>query len=129
MDLTRARVAGLDGANNFSAEPDFIVSRKKQNATSRRDFLKLGVAAAALGPYFLFPDRTLASKATLKIAKWAHFVPDFDPWFDGMAKDWAERHDMNVVVDHISVEDVYTRAKSEVKATKGHDVFMFPWPP
>jgi len=38
---------------------------------SRRDFLKLVAGAAAFGPFFLFPDRALASQKTLKIAKWA----------------------------------------------------------
>jgi multiple sugar transport system substrate-binding protein len=107
----------------------FTRAKIKKNAPSRRDFLKLGAAAVALGPYFSFPDRARASQPTLKIAKWAHFVPEFDPWFDGMAKDWARQHNMNITVDHISVEDVHAIAKTEIKAAKGHDLFMFPWPP
>src|SRR5712692_7924360 len=101
---------------------------------SRRNFVKLTGAAAAtaagLGPLFLFPDRARASQKTLKIAKWAHFLPDYDLWFEGaLAQEWGRQHDTKVVVDHIRVERIHAVAAAEVKAGKGHDVFMFPWPP
>jgi len=101
---------------------------------SRRNFVKLTGAAAAtaagLGPLFLFPDRARASQKTLKIAKWAHFLPDYDLWFEGaLAQEWGRQHDTKVVVDHIPVERIHAVAAAEVKAGKGHDVFMFPWPP
>ncbi len=97
--------------------------------TSRRHFLKLAAGTAALGPFFLFPDRALASQKTLKIAKWAHFVPEFDPWFESMARDWGRRHDTRITVDEIPVEKISVTATAEIKAGKGHDVFIFPWPP
>lgn len=97
---------------------------------SRRDFLKLAAGAAAFGPFFLFPGRALASQKTLKIAKWAHFLPEFDQWFvNVMAKDWGNKNDTNVIVDVIPVEQIRDRAFAEVKAGKGHDLFVFPWPP
>ncbi|HMF90595.1 MAG TPA: twin-arginine translocation signal domain-containing protein [Candidatus Angelobacter sp.] len=97
---------------------------------SRRDFLKLAAATAAFGPFFLFPDRALASQKTLKIAKWAHFLPEFDQWFvNVLAKDWGRQNDTNVTVDVIPVEEIRERAFAEAKASMGHDVFMFPWPP
>src|SRR5215471_6215544 len=98
--------------------------------TSRRKFLKLTAATAAFGPFFLFPDRAAASKKTLKIAKWAHFLPEFDQWFvNVLAREWGQKNDTKVIVDLIPVEKVHARAQAEIKAGKGHDVFMFPWPP
>src|SRR5579859_5935929 len=100
------------------------------STTSRRDFLRLAAGAAAFGPFFLFPDRALASQKTLKIAKWAHFLPEFDQWFvNVLAKDWGRQNDTKVTVDVIPVEEIRERAFAEIKAGKGHDVFIFPWPP
>ncbi len=104
--------------------------RTKGSATSRRDFLKLAAGSAAFGPFFLFPDRALASQKMLKIAKWAHFLPEFDHWFvNVMAPDWGNQNDTKVTVDVIPVEEIRGRAFAEVKARKGHDLFIFPWPP
>ena len=102
----------------------------RDHATSRRDFLKLAAVTAAVGPFFLFPGRALTSQKTLKIAKWAHFLPEFDSWFDSaLAREWGKKHDTEVIVDQIPVEKVYARASAEVAARKGHDLFIFPWPP
>jgi multiple sugar transport system substrate-binding protein len=106
------------------------VTRSKGNATSRRDFLKLAAGAAACGPFFLFSDRALASQKTLKIAKWAHFLPEFDQWFvNVMVQEWGKQNDTEVTVDVIPVEQIRGHAFTEVKAGKGHDLFIFPWPP
>jgi multiple sugar transport system substrate-binding protein len=106
------------------------MTRNTSDATSRRDFLKLAATSAAFGPFFLFPDRALASQKKLKIAKWAHFLPDYDQWFEGeVAKEWGKQNDTKVVVDLIPVEQIHAQAAAEVKAGKGHDVFIFPWPP
>ena len=97
---------------------------------SRRDVVRLAAATAAVGPFVVFPDRTLANQQTLKIAKWAHFLPEYDEWFTGvLAEEWGRQHDTNVVVDHIPVESIHAAAAAEVAAGSGHDVFMFPWPP
>jgi multiple sugar transport system substrate-binding protein len=102
----------------------------KGGATSRRDFLKLAAAATAFGPFFLFPERALASQKTLKIAKWAHFLPEFDQWFvNVMAQDWGKQNDTKVTVDVIPAEQIRDHAFAEVKSGKGHDVFIFPSPP
>src|SRR5580692_3083794 len=95
----------------------------------RRDFLKLAAGAAAVGPFFLSPDRALASQKTLKIAKWTHFAPEFDSWFEGLARDWGKQHDTRITVDEIPIEKISAAAHAEIKAGKGHDVFTFPWPP
>jgi len=106
------------------------MSRNTDNKTSRRDFLRLAAGSAAFGPFFVFPERALASQKTLKIAKWAHFLPEYDQWFQNvLAKEWGNKHDTKVILDCIPVENVYARASAEVKAGKGHDVFIFPWPP
>lgn len=101
----------------------------KGKQVSRRDFIRLAAGAAAVGPFFAFPDRVSASRKKLTVAKWAHLVPEFDPWFESMAKEWGKQHDTLITVDHVPVEQVWARATAEVKAGRGHDVFMFPWPP
>ncbi len=121
MTRTAAGTTGIPSARGF---------RTLGWTTSRRDFLRLAAGAAAFGPFFLFPERALASQKILKIAKWAHFLPEFDRWFvNVMAKDWGNKNDTNVIVDIIPVEQIRDRAFAEVKAGKGHDLFMFPWPP
>src|ERR1700746_1496311 len=108
--------------------------KNQSKGVSRRDFIKIAgagsLAAGALGPAFLFPERTAAQQKTLKILQWSHFVPAYDTWFDGtFAKQWGEKHNTNVVVDHINLVDLPARAASEVSAKKGHDLFMFLSPP
>ena len=98
----------------------------------RRDFTRLtaGTLAASVGPFFLFPDRALANRKTLRIAQWTHFLPEYDQWFDGeYVKQWGDRHDTTVIVDHVPVDRISARAAREVAAGAGHDLFMFPWPP
>ena len=95
---------------------------------SRRDFLQRAVIIASVGPFFHFPGRAIPK--TLKIAKWAHFLPEFDQWFvNVMSAEWGKQNDTKVVVDVIPVEEIRDRAFAEVKAGKGHDLFVFPWPP
>jgi multiple sugar transport system substrate-binding protein len=110
------------------------MTRVRGEKVSRREFLKLAATtaatAAAVGPSFLFPHRASAQQKTLKIAKWAHFLPEYDAWFElGLAREWGQRYDVQVIVDHIPVEEIHARAAAEVAAGKGHDLFMFPWPP
>src|SRR4051812_34574429 len=94
---------------------------EKQARTSvcltRRSFMKLAGGGAlltgALGPHFLFPQRAMAQRRTLKILQWSHFVPAYDAWFNGtFAKQWGEQHNTNVVVDNINLVDLNTRAAS-----------------
>ncbi len=108
--------------------------RKKGTGVSRRDFIKIagtgGMAAGALGPAFLFPERAATQQKTLKILQWSHFVPAYDQWFNNtFAKQWGEKHNTNVIVDNINLTDLNTRAASEAQAKKGHDIFMFLSPP
>jgi multiple sugar transport system substrate-binding protein len=103
--------------------------RAKGRQLPRRDFIRLATGAAA-GPFFFFPARALASQKTLKIAKWAHFLPEFDDWFiNVMVADWGKQNKTKVTVDVIPIEEIRDRAFAEVTAGKGHDIFIFPWPP
>jgi multiple sugar transport system substrate-binding protein len=116
--------------DNVVAKQGTQMIRSAASATSRRNFLRLAASAAAVGPFFLFSPGVLASGKTLKIAKWAHFLPEFDDWFvKEMAAAWGQRNNTNVTVDVIPVEEIRDRAFAEVKAGKGHDIFIFPWPP
>ena len=69
-----------------------------------------------------FPHKEL--KNTLKIIQWSHFVPAYDEWFDGVyTKKWGQKHDTEVLVDHINLALLPARAKAEVAARSGHDLF------
>ncbi len=108
-----------------------MVSRRG-SVTSRREFLKVigvGSLAAGLGPLFRTPQVSAQPK-TLKILQWSHFVPRYDEWFDKkFTKEWGDKHNTQVVVDHISAGEIRARAAAEVAAQKGHDLFMFLDPP
>src|SRR5216684_7410785 len=107
------------------------MKRPRRGLTRRKLIGMMGTGtAASLGPFFLFPDRARAQQKTLKIAAWPHFVPQYDEWFDHVyTQDWGKRHDTNVIVDRIPVDKINARAAAEVASGKGHDLFMFPWPP
>jgi multiple sugar transport system substrate-binding protein len=97
----------------------------------RREFVKSVGAAALAGPLIYTSKKArAAAKKTLKIMQWKHFVPAYDKWFDEVfVKKWGEKHDTEVIVDHIVNTELNTRAAAEVSAKKGHDLFMFLSPP
>jgi multiple sugar transport system substrate-binding protein len=109
------------------------MSKKRNRGLTRREFAKLtgaGAVAAGVGANFLFPARAAAQQKTLKIAQWSHFIPAYDKWFDNtFTKEWGQKNDTNVVVDHIAIGEINARAAAEVAAKKGHDLFMFLAPP
>src|SRR5215467_14083024 len=114
---------------NVSQEVTRMFSARGKRV-SRRDFIRLAAGAAAAGPFFIFSPDAFASSKTLKIAKWAHFLPEFDDWFvNVVAAEWGKQNNTRVTVDLIPVEEVRDRAFAEVAAGKGHDIFIFPWPP
>src|SRR5262245_834494 len=108
------------------------VAPKRERALSRRRFIRTTGAiatAAAIGPW-IAPRRARAAAKTLKILQWNHFVPAYDKWFDGTyVKEWGAKHDTEVIVDHVGVAALNSRAAAEVSAQKGHDLFMFLSPP
>jgi multiple sugar transport system substrate-binding protein len=106
------------------------MSRPKGKRVTRRNFIKLATGAAATVPFFVFTPNAFASSKTLKVAKWAHFLPEFDDWFiNVMVADWGKQNQTKVTVDVIPIEEIRDRAFAEVTAGKGHDIFIFPWPP
>jgi multiple sugar transport system substrate-binding protein len=100
---------------------------------TRRDFVKLvgaGAVAAPVAGSLLLPARVQAQKKTLKIAQWSHFVPEYDKWFDNVfCKAWGAKNNTEVIVDHVTINELPARAAAEVSAKKGHDLFMFLSPP
>jgi multiple sugar transport system substrate-binding protein len=106
---------------------------QRRASISRRELLKtVGVGSLALAGFapLIHPSRASAQPKTLKILQWSHFVPRYDEWFDKkFTKEWGEKHNIQVVVDHISSGEIRARAAAEVAAQKGHDLFMFLDPP
>jgi len=100
---------------------------------ARRRVLRAAAAAvlaAELAPAVRPRPVHAAAKRTLKILQWNHFVPGYDKWFDGTyVKAWGQRNDTEVIVDHVGIPALATRAAAEVSAQKGHDLFMFLSPP
>ena len=77
-------------------------------------------AAAAGVPKYRYKEL----KNTLRIMQWSHFVPAYDVWFDNVyTKNWGQKHDTNVSVDHIALAQLPARAAAEVAARSGHDIF------
>ncbi len=106
---------------------------KEEQGISRRDFMKaagIGFVAAGLGANIIIPKKARAAKKQLRILQWSHFVPAFDKWFNNeYVKEWGEKNNTEVIVDNIGVALLNSRAAAEVAAQKGHDLFMFLWPP
>lgn len=105
---------------------------KKIKSISRRDFMKSvagGVIAAGLGANIIVP-KARAGRKQLKILQWSHFVPAFDVWLeDTYIKEWGQKNDTEVIIDHLSIMELLDRPAAEVAAQKGHDLVMFIQPP
>ena len=104
------------------------MAKLKGRPVARRDFVKFAAGAVVAGSS-LFSTGARAAQQSLRIAKWAHFVPEFDVWFEGVAREWGAQHHVKITVDRIPVEKIAAAAAAEVAAAEGHDVFIFPWPP
>ena len=100
---------------------------------SRRNFIKAvggSALATGIGANIIIPGRARAARKTLKILQWVHFVPAYDAWFNSeRIKDWGEKNDTDVIVDNIHTAGIPSRARAEVSAQRGHDLFLFNWPP
>ena len=104
------------------------MSKNRLVRVSRRRFLRqtgLTLLAAGSAPVLSAPfvSRAMADTKALSIVQWSHFVPAYDKWFDKFAKDWGEKNNISVTVDHIPVADVAARAAAEASAGSGHDLF------
>jgi multiple sugar transport system substrate-binding protein len=109
---------------------------------TRRELVKRGAAGAFAVSMFggiaerasSFPGvlkyRHKQLKGNLSIMQWAHFVPAYDQWLDNTyVKQWGERNDVEVKIDHINNALLPATAASEVAAQRGHDLFQFLFPP
>jgi multiple sugar transport system substrate-binding protein len=96
-----------------------------------------GLAAAALASGSRVPSavagplrhRGRQLGGGLSIVQWTHVIGGFDPWFNGWAKDWGTRNDVEVKVDHVSTTRLPALVASEAAAQKGHDIVGFLAPP
>jgi multiple sugar transport system substrate-binding protein len=114
----------------------------QSSTLSRGDLLKRGTAAAfavsmfgglsekALGFYGPLKHAGKQLSGELRILQWAHFVPSYDQWLDNTyIKQWGEKNDVDVKIDHINNALLFSTASSEVAAQSGHDLFQFLNPP
>jgi multiple sugar transport system substrate-binding protein len=105
-----------------------------ERTVDRRRFLKVtgagaGALATGLGAHIVIPGRAHAAKK-LRILQWVHFVPAYDDWFNKKyALEWGKKNDTEVTVDNIGIAGINPRASAEIAAQKGHDLFLFNWPP
>src|ERR687887_2426534 len=113
---------------------------RREGRSDRRELLRragvgavsAGIAGSGLGPAFYGPLRFKGRwlKGDLTIIQWIHFVPDYDKWFDNTwTKQWGEKNDVDVHVDHINNALLFSTGSSEVAAQSGHDLFQFLSPP
>jgi multiple sugar transport system substrate-binding protein len=114
--------------------------RERKEWLSRRELLRRAGLGTAVVLYSGAAPKTSVAGApkfrhkelrnTLKIIQWRHFVPAYDTWFDNTyIKVWGQKNDTDVVVDHILLTDLPSRAASEVAARSGHDLFQHLSPP
>jgi multiple sugar transport system substrate-binding protein len=118
------------------------VSERNETPLSRRELLRragvgaatIGVAGSGASKAFAFagPHKHTGQwlSGNLSILQWVHFVGAYDTWFDNTwIKEWGQKNDVNVTVDHIVNTQLDARAASEVAAQSGHDLFQFLAPP
>jgi multiple sugar transport system substrate-binding protein len=111
------------------------MTEQRKSRFTRRQFMKATGAALAAGALpglsCARPEKTGgASRKTLRILQWSHFVPRYDAWFDKVyVKEWGAKRGTDVIVDHMAATEVNARGASEAAAKEGHDLFLFISPP
>ena len=90
------------------------MAKLKGRPVARRDFVKFAAGTVVAAPALLRAG-TGAAQETLRIAKWAHFIPEFDVWFEGVAREWGAQHHVKITVDRIPVEKIAAAAAAEVQ--------------
>ena len=97
-----------------------------QNDYGRCSSNMVSASETCIRPWLIVPARARVAQKTLRILQWKHFVPEYDQWFDNVfAKAWGRKHDTRVLINHVPLEQIHTRAGAEIKARKGHDLIMF----
>jgi multiple sugar transport system substrate-binding protein len=115
--------------------PDKDDPARRKGRYDRRELLRragagavsVGLAGSGFGQAFYGPLRFKGRwlKGDLSIIQWIHFVPAYDTWFDNTwAKNWGEKNDVQVKVDHILNTLLPTRMAAEAAAGRGHDLFF-----
>src|SRR6476620_6179306 len=91
----------------------------------RREFLKVSLAAGAslAAPMIFTRGASAQEPRVLKIVQWKHFVPDYDKWFDGFAREFGEKNKCRVEVDYVATADLPTAIAADISRGGGHDVF------
>jgi multiple sugar transport system substrate-binding protein len=115
---------------------------RQGSSLTREDLLKRGAAAAfAVSAFGGLADKAFGFYGPLKYAhkqlsgelrilQWAHFVPSYDTWLDNTyVKQWGEKNDVDVKIDHINNAFLFSTGSAEVAAQSGHDLFQFLNPP
>ena len=100
--------------------------RNKGCGISRRDVLKLGVAAAAALP--LLHVRTAGAAGKLSVGFWDHWVPAGNAAMKKQVDAWAKKNKVDVTSDFITSignKNLLTIA-AEAQAKTGHDIQAFP---
>lgn len=100
-------------------------AQERGNTAGRRQFLTTSLAAglAAAAP-MVFVRKATAAERVLKLVHWKHFVPDYDKYFDGFAKQFGETHNCKVEVDYVATPDLPTAIAADISRRGGHDIFM-----
>ncbi len=83
------------------------------------------VAAAATAPAAQPAALKPVAGSTLTLLQWSHFVPAYDTWFDNWAKEWGQKNNVTVRVDHVPNVTLPARFAAEVAANSGHDLIEF----
>jgi multiple sugar transport system substrate-binding protein len=108
---------------------------RREGRYDRRELLRragvgaasVGLAGSGFGRAFYGPLRFKGRdlKGDLTIIQWIHFVPAYDDWFDNTwVKQWGEKNDVQVKVDHILNTLLPARMSAEAAAGSGHDLFF-----
>jgi multiple sugar transport system substrate-binding protein len=91
----------------------------------RREFLKVSLAAGAslAAPMIFTRSASAQQERVLKLVHWKHFVPDYDKWFEGFARDFGEKNKCKVEVDFVATPDLPTAIAADISRKSGHDIF------
>jgi multiple sugar transport system substrate-binding protein len=102
-----------------------------KSVMSRRRLLKAAgsTATIAVAAPIIITTRATAQRKTLRIMEWKHFVPGYNQWFkETYIKEWGEKNDTEVILDHTGMDEITGRAAAEVKAKRGHDLVQLATP-
>ena len=96
---------------------------RKKGLLKRRTVLKgsLGVGAALAAPTIFARKASAQTEKILRIVQWKHFVPAYDTYFTGFAKQFGEKHKCKVEVDFVATNDLPTPA-ADIARGGGHDI-------